>query len=177
MKYALIGYDIDGAIEGLAAEDKRALHGAHRALHDEIGATADTSVKVIAHYRFRPPSLVTNVRRSAGTVIASEGPATEASKALRALYVLESDDADAVLDLARRLPAVRLGGMIEIWPLTQPEGDESHPHSYGRTHRYWYSPITKFFADCRRRERRARGPERPERHDAPCSTGSSASSS
>src|SRR5262249_672188 len=51
MKYALLGYDTEGALDALAADDKRALHSGHHALHDEHQA-ASGSVTVIAHYRF-----------------------------------------------------------------------------------------------------------------------------
>lgn len=133
MKYALLGYDAEGSLEGLAPEDKRALHSGHRALHDEV-VIADTSfVRVIAHYRFRPPKHATTIRRGADDIIRTEGPATEASGALRALYLLESDEPDAVLDLAGRLPAVGMGGTIEVRPLTEPERQDRH---HGRQRRH-----------------------------------------
>jgi len=124
MKYALLGYDTDGSLAELATEDKRALHTSHRALHDQSVAEATDSVSVIAHYRFRPPRLATTIRHGADGVITSDGPAAGGSDTLRALYLLESDDPDAVLDLASRLPAVRMGGTVEVWPLTEPESDE-----------------------------------------------------
>jgi hypothetical protein len=123
MKYALLGYDTDGSLEGLATEDKRALHSGHRALPDEVVATT-ASVSVVGHYRFRPPRLATTIRLGTDDVITSEGPAARASEALRALYLLESDDPDAVLDLASRLPAIRMGGTVEVWPLTEPDRDD-----------------------------------------------------
>jgi len=133
MKYALLGYDSDGSLEELAPEDKRALHVGHRALHDEVTATASTSVSVIAHYRFRPPPLATTIRLGTDELITAEGPASKASEALRALYLLESDDHDAVLDLAGRLPAVQMGGIVEVWPLTEPDpqGRRRHGHESG----------------------------------------------
>jgi hypothetical protein len=135
MKYALLGYDTHGALEGLATEDKRALHGGHHALHDEVEAEADASVSVLAHYRFRPPRHATTIRLGADDVVRTEGPAAEASEALRALYVLESDDFEAVLDLVGRLPAVQMGGTVEVWPLTEPDrharrGHRHQPHRH-----------------------------------------------
>jgi hypothetical protein len=53
-------------------------------------------------------------------LISREGPASAASGKLRALYLVESDDLDAVVALARRLPAVDAGATVEIWPLTEP---------------------------------------------------------
>ncbi len=116
MKYALLGYDIDGSLERLAAEDKHALHRAHRLLHDETAAKTPGSVQMIAHYRFRPPRLATTIRCAGDDLITTEGPAAKASETLRALYLLESDNPDAVRDLASQLPAIQVGGTVEIWP-------------------------------------------------------------
>ena len=130
MKYVLLGYDTDRSLEELAPEDKRDLHVGHRALHDEVTAVASATVSVIAHYRFRPPTLATTIRLGADELIRTEGPAAEASEALRALYLVESDDPDAVLDLAGRLPAVQMGGTVEVWPLTEPDRNAPRQHRH-----------------------------------------------
>jgi hypothetical protein len=120
MKYALLGYDTDGSLDRLPPEEKRILHGAHRSLHDDVQTAGSHSVTVIAHYRFRPPGHTTTVRLTGDEIVTSEGPSAGLSGALRAIYLLESDDPDAVLDLVARLPAVRMGGTVEIWPLIEP---------------------------------------------------------
>lgn len=124
MKYALLGYDPAGSLRELPADEKRALHGSHRTLHDEVAAAADSPVRVLAHYRFRPSRLVTTLSLIGDQLVSAGGPVSEASAGLRALYLLESDDADAVLDLASRLPAIRMGGTVEVWPLTEPDPGE-----------------------------------------------------
>jgi hypothetical protein len=128
MKYALLGYDSEGSLDGLAAEEKRALHRAHRTLHDDVQAAASFYVTVIAHYRVRAARETTTVRLAGAEVVRSEGPSAEASDALRALYLLESEDPDAVIDLAARLPAVRMGGTVEVWPLIEPAHDARGRH-------------------------------------------------
>src|SRR5262249_46658458 len=122
MKYVLLGYDSEGSLEGLAAEDKRALHAAHRALHDDARALVDSPVRVIAHYRVRPPRHTTTVRRAGDEAVRIAGPASQASEAVRPLYRLKSDAPAAVLALAARLPAVHMGGTVEVWPLSEPVG-------------------------------------------------------
>jgi hypothetical protein len=118
VKYALLGHDTEGSLDALPPEDKRALHRAHRKLHDDFQAEGTASVNLFAHYRFRPPQLTTTLRGAGDEVARTEGSSSEATEALRALYLLESDDPDAVLDLASKLPAVRMGGAVEVWPLT-----------------------------------------------------------
>jgi len=130
VKYALLGYDTEGSLNSLDNEDKRALHRAHRALHDDSQATASASVSVIAHYRFRPARGATTVRSADGEVVKTKGSTSETNAALRALYLVESDDSDAVLDLATSLPAVRMGGTVEVWPLIEPDGDTTGPTSH-----------------------------------------------
>lgn len=128
MRYALLGYDPVGALEELPAKDKRALHSGHRALHDEL----PSDVTVIAHYRFRPSRLATTVGVRGGELVKEDGPASEVSAGLRALYLVEGDSG-AVLDLACRLPAVRMGGTVEVWPLA--EVDTEQPTKQRRLHR------------------------------------------
>jgi hypothetical protein len=134
MKYALLGYASDESLDALAPEDKRALHRRHRARHDDVQAAATPSVRVIAHYRARPPRHTTTVRLAGDEIVTSEGPSAAASDALRALYLIESNDLAAVLDLAARLPAVRVGGTVEIWPLIEPHG-QAREHHRGETPR------------------------------------------
>ena len=122
MKYALLAYDTQGSLDTLPAEDKRSLHKEHRALHDEHRAAAASSATVIAHYRLRPPRLTTTIRLAGDEIVQTEGPSVEASKGLRALYLLESDAPEPVLDLVTHLPAVRMGATVEVWPLIETEG-------------------------------------------------------
>lgn len=120
MKYALLAYDTEGSLDSLPSEDKRALHKAHRALHDEHQAAASSTASVIAHYRLRSSRLTTTVQLANDEIVKTEGPSAEANEALRALYLIESDEPDAVLDLATQLPAVRMGATVEVWPLIEP---------------------------------------------------------
>lgn len=117
MKYALLGYVSREAWDSLPPDDKHALH---KESHAEHQALASVSASLIAHYRFRPPQQATTVRLSGGEIVLTEGASTERSEALRALYLIESDDRDAVLDLASRLPALRGGATVEVWPLAEP---------------------------------------------------------
>ena len=101
MKYALLGYDRDGTLDQLVGDDKRALHARHAELRERAPISA--SVNVLAHYRFRPSPLATirpGGEPGARAVTRSEGAASETSATLRALYILDSDDPDAVLQLA-----------------------------------------------------------------------------
>jgi hypothetical protein len=123
MKYALLIYITPDVMTELSPEAARSLHGAHQA--------ASTSAEVIDHYRLRPPQLTTTVRLHRGQILKTEGPSAETNEGLRALYLLESIDPDAVLDFAGLHPAVHVGGTAEVWPLITPRRDHSERHGLG----------------------------------------------
>jgi hypothetical protein len=86
--------------------------------HDEYHAVA-ASPGVIGHYRLRPPKNTTTVRVEKDRLVKTEGPLANTRESFRALYLLESDDHDSVLELAARIPAARVGGAVEVWPLAE----------------------------------------------------------
>jgi hypothetical protein len=56
------------------------------------------------------------VRVQDGKTLTTDGPFVEIKEAIGGYYVLEVDDLDAAIELASRIPAVRLGGAIEVRP-------------------------------------------------------------
>lgn len=127
MNYALLIYITPEQLAGLSSEETRSLHGDHE-------PAASNSVSVTAHFRLRPPRLTTTIRRDGNAIKRTDGPSSEGSERLRALYLLESDEPDAVLDFASQHPAVAVGGIAEIWPLIAPGRHDRKPHSHrGRT--------------------------------------------
>lgn len=125
MKYALLVYDSGGSCDELSVEDKRALHDA-----DAYQAIGTGSENLLAHYRLRSPQLTTTIHSTGDGAIRTVGPAAEANNALRALFLLESDDPETVLDLAERLPAIRMGGSVEVWPLIEPRPHRRQLHKH-----------------------------------------------
>ena len=119
MKYALLVYSQE-SWDTLPLEQRRSLHGAHRPLQEERHTLAPSSARVIAHYRARPPQHATTIRGVGDDMTRTKGPARAAGETLRALYLLESDNPAAVDEFATSLPAIRIGGTVEIWPLIEP---------------------------------------------------------
>jgi len=59
-------------------------------------------------------------RRTARSVrgdLVTDGPFLEAKEVVAGFYVLEAPDLDAAVDLARRNPACRAGGGVEVRPV------------------------------------------------------------
>jgi hypothetical protein len=108
----------------LLARQQSALDYLQALVGDEFRAAEQyqdvtASPAVIGHYRLRPPQKTTTVRVENDQVIKTEGPLADTRENFRALYLIESDDHDAVLDLAARIPAARRAGAVEVWPLTE----------------------------------------------------------
>ena len=116
MKYALLVY---GARETLGGE---------RAVHDPAAyQELDTgTTRLLAHYRMRAPERTTTIRLSGNNPTRSTGPTTERREALCALFLIESEQEETVLDIASRLPAVRLGATVEVWPLIETAANHEH---------------------------------------------------
>ena len=56
----------------------------------------------------------------------TDGPFADAKEVLGGYYILEAPDLDAALEFARRIPAVRLGGAVEVRPLVDVAGEAAH---------------------------------------------------
>ena len=126
MKYALLVYQAPEALDG----DREAVHDPAAYLALETG-----TARLLAHYRLRAPERTTTIRLSGNDLTRSNGPAAEHHESLCALFLIESEHEEPVLELAGQLPAVRLGATAEVWPLieTSPNDDDRpesrHPHA------------------------------------------------
>jgi hypothetical protein len=94
----------------LSADEQQEIASGFQALNQTPGVTAGLGLQ--------PPSAATTVRVQEGRTLASEGPFVEAKEALDGYFVLEADDLDAAIDVASRVPAAKMGGAIEIRPVT-----------------------------------------------------------
>lgn len=123
MNYVLLIHVAPESLRGLSSEDRLSLHGGS---HSEASASAS----LIAHYRLRPPRTATTLRLEGDEIVTTDGPFADMREGLRALYVVESDEPGAVFDFASQLPAVRYGGIVEVWPLIEPvaQARERHGH-------------------------------------------------
>jgi hypothetical protein len=113
MRYALLVYDVPSSWRSVPTEQRHALHDEYHELASLPG--------VIGHYRLRPSRMTTSVRVEEDQIVKTEGPIADTRENFRALYLVESDDQDSVLELAARIPAARRGGAVEVWPLASHE--------------------------------------------------------
>ena len=111
MRYAMLIYERPGAYEPLTADERAAVSAEYVALA--------TDARVLDGLRLQPAEMATTVRVADGNLLVTDGPFADTKEVFGGFYVVEADDLDAVLELAARVPAVRLGGSVEIRPVVE----------------------------------------------------------
>jgi hypothetical protein len=106
MRYARLIYFRPGSMQELPEDEQREISAAYYALHDDPRVTDGS--------RLAPIESATTVR---GEGLVTDGPFAETKEVLGGFYLVEADDLDGALDVARRLPAHRHGGSVEVRPL------------------------------------------------------------
>jgi hypothetical protein len=74
----------------------------------------------------RPGDSATTVRYGAGEHLITDGPYADTKEVLGGYYVLDASNLDEALDFAQRIPAVRLGGAVEVRPLVEVPVEYAH---------------------------------------------------
>lgn len=109
MKYALLIYGGGGYADLTEAEGKELYtrHGAFGATYgDRLGGGAE----------LRDPDTATSVRHRPEGIVVTDGPFAETTEVLGGFYLVEADDLDQAVEIARDVPALP-GDVIEVRPL------------------------------------------------------------
>jgi hypothetical protein len=118
MKYAMLIYPKPGSEEALGEEERKAVSAEYLALRDDPSCVGG------AH--LQPGEMATTVRRGGAEGLITDGPFADAKEVLAGYYVVDAPDLDAALDFARQIPAVRLGGAVEVRPLVEIPVEAAH---------------------------------------------------
>jgi hypothetical protein len=110
MKYALLVYTEPGTYD-LPEDERAAVLAEFEALRDEPG--------YLASAQLQPADMATTVRRSNGQTLTTDGPFADTKEVFGGYYVFDLANVDAALALADRIPAVRLGGSVEVRPIVE----------------------------------------------------------
>lgn len=108
MRYALLINERPGAYDGLDDAQRAAITAEYVALRRDE--------RVRSGERLHPASTATTLR--AGGLI-TDGPFADTKEVFGGFYLVDAPDLDSALELAARIPAVRLGGSVEIRPLVE----------------------------------------------------------
>jgi hypothetical protein len=111
MQYALLIYEKPGAYEALGEDERKAITDEYWALREEPG--------VLGGAGLAPTSAATTVRLQNGSPLVTDGPFADTKEAFAGYYFIETDDLDGALALAAKVPAIRLGGSVEVRPVRE----------------------------------------------------------
>jgi hypothetical protein len=109
MQYALLIYTKPGTVESLSPAEREALSVEYYALRDEPG--------VLGGAGLQPVTTATTIRLADGKPLVTDGPFADTKEVFGGYYVYEADNLDQAIEMASRIPALRLGGTIEVRPV------------------------------------------------------------
>ena len=109
MQYALLIYSEPGTIESLSQAEQEAVSAEFWALRDQPGVFGGAGLQ--------PVTTATTIRLADGKPFITDGPFADTKEVFGGYYVYEADDLDRATEMAARIPALRLGGTVEIRPL------------------------------------------------------------
>jgi hypothetical protein len=105
--YVLFVHDRPDALTGLPVDERRAIFAEYEALQALPG---------LAGRRLKPASHPLTVALQAGQPTVARDPVNR-ELPLAGFYLLETDDREQAIEIAKRIPAARLGGAVEIQAL------------------------------------------------------------
>ncbi|MBV9921944.1 MAG: hypothetical protein JOY78_13975 [Pseudonocardia sp.] len=111
MRYALLINERPGSYVGLDGDQRAAITAEYMALRD------DEQVLDGAH--LAPAETATTMRSVEGELLLTDGPFAETKEVFGGFFLVEAADLDAALAIAARIPAVRMGGSVEVRPIAR----------------------------------------------------------
>jgi hypothetical protein len=95
----------------LSEDEQQAVYADYQAVNQTPGVSPGLQLA--------PPETATTVRVQDGKTLTTDGPFVAVKEALGGYFVFETDDLDAAIELASRVPAARLGGAVEVRPIVE----------------------------------------------------------
>ena len=118
MKYALLIYPKPGSHETLGEHEYESVNAEYWRLREDS--------RCVGGAHLQPVDSATTVRYGGGENLITDGPYAETKEVLGGYYVLDASNLDDALEFAQRIPAVRLGGAVEIRPLVEVPVEYAH---------------------------------------------------
>ena len=109
MQYALMIYVDPTAQEGFSDEANAAITAEYLAIRSDP--------RVLAGAELAGVETVSTVRTQAGESFITDGPFADTKDVLGGSFIVDAADLDGAIEIAGRIPAARMGGAVEVWPL------------------------------------------------------------
>jgi len=95
----------------MSPEEQKEIAAGWQALNETPGVSPGNGLQ--------PPETATTVRVQDGKTLTTDGPFVEMKEALDGYCIVEADHLDAAIEVASRVPAVSMGGAVEIRPIRE----------------------------------------------------------
>src|SRR3954463_10696792 len=118
MKYALLIYPKPGSHEELGEDESKSVSAEYCAFREDP--------RCLGGAPRQPVETATTVRSGGGKNLITDGPYADAKEVLGGYYVFDASNLDEALEVAQRIPAVRLGGAVEVRPLVEVPVETAH---------------------------------------------------
>lgn len=109
MQYAVLIYEQPGADDRLSSAELQSVSDEYLAIREDP--------RIVDGVRLEPVEMTTTIRIEDGETLITDGPFADTKEVFGGYYLVETDDLDAAIEIAERIPAARRGGAIEIRPL------------------------------------------------------------
>lgn len=118
MKYLLLIHADESTDEALSEAEMGEIVGEYVKIAEELEADG----RLLASERLRPVSTATTLRERDGEFLVTDGPFAETKEQLGGFYLIDVEDLDAAIAVARRFPSVRYGS-VEVRPVWEMTGE------------------------------------------------------
>jgi hypothetical protein len=118
MKYALLIYPKPGSHEQLGEDESTAVSAEYWAFREDP--------RCLGGGHLQPVETATTVRSRGGDHVIIDGPYADTPEALGGYFVFDAPTLDDALEVAERIPAVRLGGAVEVRPFVEVAVETTH---------------------------------------------------
>ena len=95
----------------LSEDEQNAVFRDYQAVNETPGVTPGQQMQ--------PAEMATTVRVEDGRTLTTDGPFVAVKEALGGYLFFEADDLDAAIELAAKVPAARMGGGVEVRPISE----------------------------------------------------------
>jgi len=118
MKYAMLIYPKPGSHEALGQDEYNSVSAEYLALREDS--------RCLGGGHLQPVETATTVRYGGAESLIIDGPYAVTKEVLGGYYVFDAPNLDEALEFAQRIPAVRLGGAVEVRPLVEIPVETTH---------------------------------------------------
>ncbi len=118
MKYALLIYPKPGSHEALGEDESESVSAEYWAFREDP--------RCLGGAHLQPIETATTVRYRGSENLITDGPYADTKEVLGGYFVFEASNLDEALEMAQRVPAVRLGGAVEVRPLFEIPVETAH---------------------------------------------------